>query len=135
MDKMAAVQALGEKGGEKMTKAEVEEAIRLLTQALGLVPDDMRILVLRAKAYRKIDQLENSLKDIDDAAFAYCRGMLGDAVPKFVPDRRMWLETQSMKSTYREPFILTEQVSGGVGAERAKESARRHVTHGYSAGC
>jgi len=109
MEKMVMIEALG--GLSTQSVEEVQEAIRLLTQALGLVPDDMRILVLRAKARRKINMLEESLSDIDAAAFAYCQGMLGDAVPKFVPNRRMWLETQSMKASYREPFILTEQRS------------------------
>ena len=90
---------------------ETREALRLLTQALNLVPDDMRLLTLRSKAYRSIGEFELSLKDIDDATFHYCQSMMGNEVPKFVPNRRMWLETQSMKSNYREPAILTQQRS------------------------
>ncbi|GMH83114.1 hypothetical protein TrST_g8031 [Triparma strigata] len=90
---------------------ETRDAIRLLTQALNLVPDDMRLLVLRSKAFRSVGDLEKSLKDIDDATFHYLQSMLGNEVPKFVPNRRMWLETQSMKNNYREPAILTQQRS------------------------
>ena len=59
---------------------ETREAIRLLTQALNLVPDDMRLLVLRSKAYRSVGDFETSLKDIDDATFHYCQSMLGSEV-------------------------------------------------------
>lgn len=90
---------------------EISEAVRLLTQALALVPDDMRLLILRAKAHRAMKSFDKSLTDIDDAAFNYCKSMLGDEVPKFVPNRRMWLETQAMKGKYREPIIVTQQRS------------------------
>jgi tetratricopeptide (TPR) repeat protein len=93
------------------SEEELSEAVRLLTQALALVPDDMRLLILRAKAYRAQKNFEKSLTDIDDAAFNYCKSMLGDEVPKFVPNRRIWLQTQAMKGKYREPIIVTQQRS------------------------
>ena len=113
IDKSAAIY---KKAMEKMQaidgkEADVKEAISLLTQAISLVPDDMRLLILRAKAYRSIGELEASLSDIDDAVFAYCQSMMGSDVPKFVPNRRLWIERQSLLSNYREPNILTDQRS------------------------
>ena len=78
------------------------------------------------QCHRKINQLEESLTDIDSAAFAYCRGMLGSSVPTFVPNRRLWLETQSMKSTYREPHILTEQRSLTMNSMALEEMGREN---------
>ncbi len=106
---MSRMAALGAGAG---SPEDSKEAIRLLTQALSLVPDDMRLLILRAKAYRALGDLEKSLTDIDNACFSYCQAILGpEEVPKFVPNRRMWLETQQMKNLYREPVILTQQRS------------------------
>ena len=109
MDKLQTIGSYD--SSSEVREEEVLEAIRLLTQALALVPDDMRLLMLRSKAYRSIGNFDKSLTDIDDAAFHYCQGMLGDEVPKFVPNRRVWVETQSMKGKYREPVILTQQRS------------------------
>jgi len=103
---------------------DLAEVIRLLTQALSLTPDDMRLLILRAKAYRSAGNLEASLTDIDDATFHYLQSMLGDEVPKHVVNRRMWLEDQSLKSYYREPVVLTQQVS-----EREKLLQTATYTH------
>ena len=125
MEKMQSVSIREGSSSAATKEAETREAIRCLTQAIALVPDDLRLLILRAKANRSIGELEASLTDVDNAAFAYCQSMLGSAVPKYVPNKRMWLETQSLKPNYREPFILTSQRSLTLN-----EMAMRHMNTG-----
>ena len=102
---MQALQNAKNAGGD----CDLSEVIRLLTQALSLTPDDMRLLILRAKANRQAGNLQDSLSDIDDATFAYLSSMRGDEAPRHVPNRRMWLEEQSLKNYYKEPVIITQQ--------------------------
>lgn len=97
----------------RMRDEDFAGAVAALTTALRLAPDDVKLYITRAAAYRLKGDLDPALDDLRDAAFLCATATAQDRPPSKPSDlpRRMSCGERPMqhRAVYFEPFQLVRQ--------------------------